>query len=254
MVVHGDKLRWLFWLRLRMLTRGFRRNRASLIGSIVFLFFVVIGAGWAAFGTFAAYRFLSPPASFEVLYLVLTGLFLLWIVLPLLEFASNEGLDLSKLQLFPLTRAEMMISLLFSTLLDIPTIGLLILLGAVVAGWGVSLPVAMLALVTMLVFYVQLVAVSQLVLALLMRTLQSRRFRDFSIIIIAVFSASCYLAQQLAFGGSRILHLYENLQAGSYSPFLQWLPSDYPVTTVKLAVLGNWGRALARWDCCSRSA
>ncbi len=244
MVVHGDKLRWLFWLRLRMLTRGFRRSRASLIGSILFLLFVLVGAGWAAFGTFAAFRYLSQPANFEVLYLILTGLFLLWIVLPLMEFASNEGLDLSKLQLFPLTRAEMMISLLFSTLLDIPTVGLVILLGAVVVGWGVSLPVALLALVTMLVFYVQLVAVSQLVLALLMRTLQSRRFRDFSIIIIAVFTASCYLAQQIALGGSRILHLYENLQAGSYSPFLQWLPSGYAATAIKQAVLGNWGLSL----------
>lgn len=241
MVVHGDKLRWLFWLRLRMLTRGFRRSRASLIGSIIFLLFVLAGAGWAAFGAFAAFRYLSQPANFEVLYLMLTGLFLLWIVLPLMEFASNEGLDLSKLQLFPLTRAEMMISLLFSTLLDIPTVGLVILLGAVVVGWGVSLPVALLALLAMLVFYVQLVAASQLVLALLMRTLQSRRFRDFSIIIIAVVTASCYLAQQVALGGSRILHLYENLQAGSYSPFLQWLPSGYAATAIKQAVLGNWG-------------
>ena len=244
MVVHGDKLRWLFWLRLRILTRGFRRSRASLIGSIVLLLFVLGGAGWAGFGTFVAYRYLSPPANFEVLYLVLTGLLLLWIVLPLLEFASNEGLDLSKLQLFPLTRAEMMISLLFSTLLDIPTVGLLILLGAVVVGWGVSLPVALLSLAAMLVFYVQLVAISQLVLALLMRTLQSRRFRDFSIIIIAVFTASCYLAQQLALGGSRIQHLYENLQAGSYSPFLQWLPSGYAATAIKQAMLGNWGLSL----------
>ncbi len=244
MVVHSDKLRWLFWLRLRMLTRGFRRSRASLIGSIVFLLFVLVGAGWAAFGAFAAFRYLSQPANFEVLYLILTGLLLLWIVLPLMEFASNEGLDLSKLQLFPLTRAEMMISLLFSTLLDIPTVGLVILLGAVVVGWGVSLPVALLALVTMLVFYVQLVAVSQLVLALLMRTLQSRRFRDFSIIIIAVFTASCYLAQQIALGGSRIQHLYEDLQAGSYSPFLQWLPSGYAATAIKQAVLGNWGLSL----------
>src|ERR1700730_3471321 len=227
-----------------MLTRGFRRNRASLVGSIVFLLFVIVGAGWAAFGTFAAYRYLPSPANYEVLYLVLTGLLLLWIFLPLMEFASNEGLDLSKLQLFPLTRAEMMISLLFSTLLDIPTVGLVILLGAVVVGWGVSLPIALLALVTMLVFYIQLVAVSQLVLALLMRTLQSRRFRDFSIIIIAVFSASCYLAQQLAFGGSRILHLYENLQAGGFSPFLQWLPSGYAATAIKQAVLGNWGMSL----------
>src|SRR5690242_5509183 len=246
MVIHGDKLRWLFWLRLKILTRGFQRNRASLIGSIIFLLFVLGGAGWAAFGTFVAYRDLAQPANFEVLYLVLTGLLLLWIVLPLMEFASNEGLDLSKLQLFPLTRAEMMISLLFSTLLDIPTVGLVILLAAVVIGWGVSLPIALLSLLAMLIFYVQLVAVSQLVLALLMRTLQSRRFRDLSILIIALFSASCYVAQQLALGGSRILHLYENLQSGSYSPFLQWLPSGYAASAIKQAVLGNWGLSFAQ--------
>ena len=245
MVIHGDKLRWLFWLRVKILTRGFQRNRASLIGSIIFLLFVVVGAGWAAFGTFAAYRYLAQPANFEVLYLVLTGLLLLWIVLPLMEFASNEGLDLSKLQLFPLTRAEMMISLLFSTLLDIPTVGLVILLAAVVIGWGVSLPVALLSLLAMLVFYVQLVAVSQLVLALLMRTLQSRRFRDLSILIIAVFTASCYHVQQLAIGGSRFQQFYQNLQAGSYSPFLQWLPSGYAASAIKQAVLGNWGLSFA---------
>lgn len=245
MVIHGDKLRWLFWLRLKILMRGFQRNRASLIGSIIFLLFVLVGAGFAAFGTFVAYRNLAQPANFEVLYLVLTGLLLLWIVLPLMEFASNEGLDLSKLQLFPLTRAEMMISLLFSTLLDIPTVGLLLLLAAVVVGWGVSLPVALLSLLAMLIFYVQLVAASQLVLALLMRTLQSRRFRDLSILLIAVFTASCYLIQQLAIGGSRFLQFYQNLQAGSYSPFLQWLPSGYAASAIKQAVLGNWGLSFA---------
>ncbi len=123
MVVHADKIRWLFWARWKMLTRGFARNRASLIGSIIFLLVVVFFAGWAAFGTYFAYRALPTPANTEVLYLVLTGLFVLWIVLPLLEFSSNEGLDISKLTLFPLTRAELMVSLLFSTLLDVPTVG-----------------------------------------------------------------------------------------------------------------------------------
>ncbi|HLX57225.1 MAG TPA: hypothetical protein VKR83_09395 [Ktedonobacteraceae bacterium] len=244
MAVHADKLRWLFWLRLRILTRGFRRNRSSLIGAIVLLLLVLFFAGWAAYGTFAAYHYLAAPANSEVLYLVLTGLLILWIVLPLLEFASNEGLDISKLQLFPLTRAELMVSLLFSTLLDIPTLGLLLLLGAVVVGWAISVPVAILTIVTMLVFYALLVGVSQLVLALFMRTLQSRRFRDFSIIIIALFTASCYLIQQIALGGSRILHLYQNLQAGNYSPFLQWLPSGYAASAIKQAVLGNWGASL----------
>ncbi len=245
MVVHADKIRWLFWARWKMLTRGFARNRASLIGSIIFLLVVVFFAGWAAFGTYFAYRALPTPANSEVLYLVLTGLFVLWIVLPLLEFSSNEGLDISKLTLFPLTRAELMVSLLFSTLLDVPTVGLFLLMAAIVAGWAVSVPVAILALVTMLIFYIQLVGISQLVLALFMRTLQSRRFRDLSIIIIAVFTSSCYLMQQLVLGGTRVLRLYDNLLAGSYSPYLQWLPSGFAARAIQQAVLGNWGASLA---------
>ena len=73
------------------------------------------------------------------MFLVLTGIYLLWIVLPLLEFTVNEGLDLSKLTLFPLTRAELMASLVLSSLLDVPTLGLLLVFAAVVAGWAFSL-------------------------------------------------------------------------------------------------------------------
>ena len=245
MQVHADKVRWLFWARWKMLTRGFARNRASLIGSIIFLLVVVFFAGLAAFGTYFAYRALPTPANIEVLYLVLTGLFVLWIVLPLLEFSNNEGLDISKLTLFPLTRAELMVSLLFSTLLDVPTVGLFLLMAAIVAGWAVSVPVAILTVMTMLIFYIQLVGISQLVLALFMRTLQSRRFRDLSIIIIAVFTSSCYLMQQLVLGGTRVLRLYDNLLAGSYSPYLQWLPSGFAARAIQQAVLGNWGASLA---------
>ena len=245
MLVHADKVRWLFWARWKMLTRGFARNRASLIGSIIFLLVVVFFAGLAAFGTYFAYRALPTPANTEVLYLVLTGLFVLWIVLPLLEFSNNEGLDISKLTLFPLTRAELMVSLLFSTLLDVPTVGLFLLMAAIVAGWAVSVPVAILTVMTMLIFYIQLVGISQLVLALFMRTLQSRRFRDLSIIIIAVFTSSCYLMQQLVLGGTRVLRLYDNLLAGSYSPYLQWLPSGFAARAIQQAVLGNWSASLS---------
>ena len=92
-----------------------------------------------------------------------------------------------------------MVSLLFSTLLDIPMFGLILVFIAVVAGWAFSLPVALFALVAILIFYAQVVGMSQLVLALLMRTLQSRRFRDLSIIMVALFSSSCYIVQQLLF-------------------------------------------------------
>ncbi len=241
MIVHADKLRWLFWLRWKIFTRGFVRSPWSAIGSI-FLFLFVLGfAGSIAVGSFFAYRLLPVPANTEILFIVLTAVYFLWIILPLLEYTVNEGLDVSKLIQFPLTRAEMMASLLFSTLLDIPTIGLLLVFAAVVAGWAVSVPVGILAFVTMLIFYVQVIGISQLVLAVLMRTLQSRRFRDLSIIIIAVFSSSCYLIQQFVLGGTRLQHFYESLKSASFSPYLQWLPPGMAARSIQQAVAGNWG-------------
>ncbi len=126
MAIHADKLRWLFWLRWKTLMRGYTRRPLSIIGAIFVLLFIVLLAGTIAVVSFFAYRLLPSPANSQVLYLVLTAALLLWIMLPLLEFTANEGLDASKLILFPLTRAELMASLLFSTLLDIPTIGLVL--------------------------------------------------------------------------------------------------------------------------------
>lgn len=244
MVIHTDKLRWLFWLRWKMFTRSFTRGAgrvSRIIGTVLLLLFGLPFMGAIAVGTFFAYRLLPAPANSEILFLVLTGVYLLWIALPLLEFSVNEGLDVSKLALFPLTRAELMISLVFSTLLDIPTLGLFILFAAVVAGWSFSLPLGLMAFLVMLLFYIQVVAVSQLVLALLMRTLQSRRFRDLSIIIIALFSSSCYLIQQVVIRGLGTTNIRESLQHATISPYLQWLPPGMAARAIQQAYIGNWG-------------
>ncbi|GCF06597.1 putative ABC transporter permease subunit [Dictyobacter arantiisoli] len=243
--LHLDKIRWLFWLRWKMFTRGFTgkgsAHLATRIIGIVFLALFVLGVGAAiAGGTFLAYRFLPTPANSEVLFLVLSGLFLLWLLLPLLEFTTNEGLDISKLALFPLTRGELMLSLIFSTLLDIPTIGLILVLGAVVAGWATSIPLALMALLTMLVFYVQLIAVSQLLLALLQKVLQSRRFRDISIIFVVLLSSSGYLCQ-FAVRGMLNQGFIDNMTHATYSSYLQWLPPGMAARAIQQASAGNWG-------------
>ncbi len=241
MVLHADKLRWLFWLRWKMLLRGFTRDRGRVIGLVLLLLFGLPFVIGIAALTFLAYRHLPSPANMEVSFLVLTAVYLLWAVLPLLEYTINEGLDISKLALFPLTRAELMVSLLFSTLLDVPTVGLLLIFAAVVAGWAISLPVALMALLTMVVFYVQVIGTSQLILALLMRTLQSRRFRDLSIILVALFSSSCYLFQQLALRGLGSERFLDHLEQQPFSPYLQWFPPGMAARTIEQAVIGNWG-------------
>jgi ABC-2 type transport system permease protein len=249
MMINSNKLRWLFWLRWKMFTRAFTRKRgasnlvAQIIGIIILSIFV-LGAGVGiAFITYLAYKFLPAPANSEILFLVLTGIFLLWLVLPLFESTANEGLDISKLALFPLTRGEIMASLLVSTLLDIPTVGLFLVLAAVVVGWGTSLPMVLMTLLIMLVFYTQLIAASQLVLALLQGVLHSRRFRDLSVILFVLLASSGYICQ-IAVRTSINLSLYQSLLHATYSQYLQWLPPGMAARAVQQASVGNWGMSL----------
>jgi ABC-2 type transport system permease protein len=246
MLVHGDKLRWLAWLRLKMLTRGFRRRPATLIFTIIGLLFLLFIAGELAFFLFFAFQNLSAPANTEILYLLFTAALLFWIVLPLLSYSTNEGLDVTKLQLFPLTRLELMCSLLFSSLFDIWTIFLLALFGTTILAWWMhSLALGLLTLLVILVFYVVIVSISQLIVALLMRTLQSRRFRDLSVIIIALFGSSCYLIQRFVIGANNILNFGDTLNRGGFSPDLQWLPSGVAASAIRDASQGNWGSSFA---------
>jgi hypothetical protein len=244
MSVHGDKLQGLFWLRWKMFTRSFTRTGiARIVGTVFLSFFVLLIGGGIAVGTFLGYRLAPKPINTELLFVVLTGIYALWLILPLLEFSTNEGLDVSKLALFPLTREELMLSLLFSTILDIPTIGLVLALGAVVAGWALSIPLALLSLLAMLLFYVQLVASSQLVLALLQPLLQSRRFRDLSIIFIVLLSSSSYLCQ-FAFRALLNKDFMSNLEHANISPYLQWFPPGIAARAIQQAYNGNWGASI----------
>ena len=67
-----------------------------IIGTIFEILFGLLIGGGVGIGSFFAYRYLPTPANIEVLFLVLTGAYLFWLVLPLLEYSVNEGLDLFK--------------------------------------------------------------------------------------------------------------------------------------------------------------
>ncbi len=243
MVIHQNKVRWLFWLRWKILARNFTRSTGTIIATIVLLLFALLIGLVVGAGTFFAYRFLPTPANTEFLFIVLTGVYVLWVILPLLEFTTNEGLDISKLSLFPLTRGELMVSLLFSTLLDVPTIALLLVLCAVVVGWATSLPLALLALVAMIIFYVQLISISQLVLALLQKVLQSRRFRDISVLLIILLSSSGYLCQ-FAIRGLVTPGSFNALTHATISPYLQWFPPGMAARAIQQATVGHWGASI----------
>ena len=126
-----DHVRTLLWLRWKLTVRGDTHSARQIVGFVFTTIFLVGLAAALGLGTTAGYLLLDRPDAAQLLYIVLVGLWLAWAAFPLMQYTLNEGLDVTKLQTYPLTRGEQMASLLLATLLDISTIVILALLAAV---------------------------------------------------------------------------------------------------------------------------
>ena len=242
------RLRWshirmLLWLRWKLAVRGYTSSVRQTIGFIFGAIFIVIVALVLGFGTGFAYTLLDKPDAAQLLYIVLVGLWIAWSAFPLMQYTLNEGLDVTKLQTYPLTRGEQMVSLLLATLLDLSVIIIGALFAAIVVGWHASLPALLITLAALILAYVLTVTTSQLLLAALMGLLRSRRFRDLTVVFFALFGVSCALINQFV---SRALI---DFHPGSFSslhldPVLQWLPTGMAARAITLADRGDFVAAL----------
>ena len=132
MVIRSDKMRWLFWLRWRLFLRKFStgKGRVGRIFSMLVLFFsVLLFSSIIALLFVLSFRVLPVPINTELLFILLGCVYLFWVLSPLVGYNTNEGLDLAKLSPFPLSRTELMLSLIISTVFDAPTLGLVVVLG-----------------------------------------------------------------------------------------------------------------------------
>ena len=242
-IINWSNVYWLCWLRTKLLLRGYTRDWRRILGGILLLLVAIPFLGGIALGTFAGYIALPHQEAIELLLMVLVGLYLFWSLLPLIEFSVNEGLDVTKLTLYPLTRIERMVSLIFATLLDIPTLGILALFTAILLGWSRPPTTLLIAVPALLIAYVHIIGLSQLVLAAFMGLLRSRRYRDLSIILFALFGSACSIGQQLIvrnftrFDSSdlALIHLAQ---------YLRFTPPGMAGWAIVLASEGSWLEAL----------
>jgi ABC-2 type transport system permease protein len=242
-ILSWSKVYWLFWLRVKLLLRDYTRDWRRILGAIAVLLIALPIFGGIALGTFAAYIGLPQSQATEVLLIVLVGLYIFWSVLPLIEFSVNEGLDVTKLTLYPLTRVERMTSLLLATLLDIPTLGILALFLAILLGWSFPLPTLLIAGPALVVAYIHIVGLSQLVLATFMGLLRSRRYRDMTIILFALFGSLCSLSQQLIV--RHIGRFDRNFFASIHlAQYLRFTPAGMAGWAITRANIGDWAGAI----------
>ncbi|MCX6043669.1 MAG: hypothetical protein NT075_01045, partial [Chloroflexi bacterium] len=185
----------LLRVRAQLTLRTFTRQRGRIVGLIVtalcFAPLIIGGAIGSAYG----YRHLPAPWPAQLLGGVLVLLWLIWIAAPVLAFRLNEGLDLTRLLIYPLRTRDLVASTLLGTLLDFPSYLALPLFIAALIGWGGSwaLPVVLVALA---LSYAHMVIISQLVLTAGGGLLRSRRFRDVSIVILSLLGSSCFFINQ----------------------------------------------------------
>src|SRR5690348_6914506 len=98
----------LLMVRWKLSVRMYRRSVSALIGLAALTFFTLGFAAVAGFLTALGYTNLPVRAASQVLFAALGLLYIAWAALPVLQYSVNEGLDVSKLHAYPVTRAERM--------------------------------------------------------------------------------------------------------------------------------------------------
>jgi ABC-2 type transport system permease protein len=240
------RLKTLFYLRGRLTLRQFSRERGRIVGAVLISLIVLPLVLGASVATVVGYWQLPDHWPAELLAAVLTIIWLVWLIFPVIFSSINEGLDITRLLVYPLPRRELVLSVLLGTLFDYPTYLMLPLLLAVLVGWGgsLALPVVLLAL---LLTYAHAVLIGQLVITAVGGILQSRRFRDLAIVVGSLFGISCYFLQ---FGFTRLTETLSAMvtaeQLSAFSPLamLQWLPTGAAARAIERAGAGLWGESL----------
>ena len=243
LAVHLRHIRTLLWLRWKLTVRGYTRDWRQIIGLVFVLLFLVGVGGVFAVGTGLGYILLPRADAARLLFVVLALLYVIWAILPLLQYTLNEGLDVTKLQTYPLTRGEQMVSLVLATFIDLSSIAILLAFAAVVVGWHATPLATAITLAALALAYVHIVTFSQLMLAALMGILRSRRFRDLAIVVFTLAGAGCSIGSQLA---SRVLiqtYPTQLLQV-PFEHYLQWLPVGMSARAITLADGGQYVAAL----------
>jgi ABC-2 type transport system permease protein len=233
----------LLWVRGKLTLRGYARGGvARIIGLVLLLLFLLPVVGGLGVLSYVGYTNLPRATAVQLLFVVLTVLYAIWAALPLLQYTLNEGLDVTKLQIYPVTLAEQMAALVLATFMDVGTLALIGFYVPIAFGWHATPTALAITLAALALAYVHTIALSQLLIAALMGLLRSRRFRDVSIIIFALLGASFSVLGQLVNPILRASNprALANIQVDRY---LQYTPPGMAARAIALADAGSYALA-----------
>ena len=186
-------LKLLFWLKGKLLLRGYQRGGTALAGVILTLVFLLPFTIALAGGALLGFRDLSPPYNGHLLRAVLLIVYGFWVMSPLLGFSMNDSYDVTKLFLYPVSVRQIFFGVILSSFLDFPVLFLLPTVIAVFAGFTHSAVAFGIILLTVALFLLHTFSLTQAILLANTGILRSRRYRDMAMVLVTLFSILFYV-------------------------------------------------------------
>lgn len=241
---HLTPVQQIALLRVRMLlsVRQFSKEPGKILGLIISaVVFIPLSIG-AGIGTGIGYLNLPDLWPAHLLGIVFVVVWLIWAVMPILLFGSNEAMDMTRLLLYPLGKRDLVVTTFTGAFFDFTTYLLIPLFIAPFMRWSVW-PVLPIFLLGLLICYANLIIINQLTLIAAGGILRSRRFRDVMIVFLSFFGFSCYFLQQGVYYFIEKLDL-QNASALSPLSVLQWHPTGAVARAIQLAEAEMWWASL----------
>jgi ABC-2 type transport system permease protein len=234
-----EYLRLLFWLKWKLMFRGYRRNPSSALGVVLSILFFLPFAVAIAVGCWMGFRELRPPWNEHLLRGLLLGVYVFWLSGPLLGYALSDSYDITRLFHYPLTLRQIFIGAIAGSVMDFPVLLLLPTLAAILAGFTSSILAFLPILIALALFLFHTLALSQAILLASAGILRSRKFRDALIVLIPVFWMGYYILSRLLSRQVSRLDWIAFLKSPAWEA-LNFLPPGFAARAVAAAGRGDY--------------
>lgn len=251
MAVNTERAGHLFllvWLKAKLMGRLYNRSFSSVVGAVLALLLFAPLAIGVAFLFGLGFHRLAPPWNEHLLRSALLGIYLVWLLVPLMGYTLNDAYDITRLFGYPLSIRRIFTGVVLGALLDLSTLLALPTLTAVVIGFTRGAFSLVFILLTAALFLFHTLALSQALLLLSAGVLRSRRFRDFVLVLLPLFWMGYYLATQTLSRGTLQVD-WRRLFQSSIWEALSFLPPGLAARGIAAAGRGEWTLALVFLPC-----
>lgn len=241
-----DQIRTLLWLKARFTLALYRKRRSLLVMLLLTVPFTLAFNLALFFGGLVAFWSLPLENSRQLMNGALTAIYVMWLMGPLLGVSLNEGYDISKLLIYPVSGRRIFMANILGSAMDPPVLMLLVPLAAIPIGLGTGVANALLMVAVLFVFLFHTISLSQALLTLLWGLLKSRRVADFWKVFVALAGTIFWVSYQVAMRS--VGNMAPALVMAKPGRFTQFLPSGLAADAI--AALHRGATSEFAWRFC----